>query len=114
MSRQIAGAGQEILVWACTRTNMICFTSARVAGAARQTSNAENTSVGIRRAIATPLSSNRVPDPAVDPARTGAKRPPAYTVLCSMRYEAGVNQAIDFVANPGIALLRLLVAGLLG
>jgi len=35
-------------------------------------------------------------------------------VLCWRRYEAGVNPAIDFVAHPGAALLRLLVAGLLG
>jgi uncharacterized membrane protein (DUF4010 family) len=35
-------------------------------------------------------------------------------VLCWPRYEAGVNQAIDFVAHPGEALLRLLVAGLIG
>jgi uncharacterized membrane protein (DUF4010 family) len=29
-------------------------------------------------------------------------------------HEAGVNESIDFIAHPGVALLRVLVAGLLG
>ena len=41
-------------------------------------------------------------------------RTQAYTVLCSARHGAGVNQTIDLIAHPDAALLRLLVAGLLG
>src|SRR3954464_12460956 len=35
-------------------------------------------------------------------------------MLCWPCHEAGVNGSLDFVAHPGIALLRLLIAGLLG